>query len=244
MSTVGERLRRRRKELGWSPTMVAERAGLSRRYLTELEAGRANPSLLKLIRLARALRLDLADWLDLDLSSAAPDRIALIGLRGAGKTTVGRLLALHLECPFVEIDRQVEENAGLSLSEIFNLHGEPFFRRLQGEALEESLSTLGACVIELGGAAVEDPVLFERVRSTCRTVWLRAAPEEHIQRVLAQGDLRPFQRHPRALEELKVILARRAPAYGQADLVVETDGRSPEDVAQQIVAACFASRGL
>ncbi len=87
-------------------------------------------------------------------------------------------------------------------------------------------------------------MLFERVRSTCRTVWLRAAPEEHIQRVLAQGDLRPFQRHPRALEELKVILARRAPAYGQADLVVETDGRSPEDVAQQIVAACFASRGL
>ncbi len=223
--------------------MVAERAGLSRRYLTELEAGRANPSLLKLVRLARALRLELGDWLDLDLSSAAPDRVALIGLRGAGKTTVGRLLAMKLECPFVEIDRRVEEMAGLSLSEIFSLHGEPFFRRLQGEALEEALSSLGACVIELGGAAVEDPTLFERVRSTCRTVWLRAHPEEHIQRVLAQGDLRPFQRHPRALDELKAILARRAPAYGQADFVVETDGRSPDAVADAVATALGSQNG-
>jgi XRE family aerobic/anaerobic benzoate catabolism transcriptional regulator len=232
LTELGRRLREARGHAGLTVSDLADRAGLSRRYVTEAEAGRANLSILKLAALAQALRTPLAQLLDLQLVSPHSERIALVGLRGAGKSSVGRELALRLEVPFVELDAKVEELAGMPLSEIFSLQGEEHFHRLEAEALESVLSSGERLVLATGGSIVASPANFERLRATCRTVWLRAQPEEHLQRVEAQGDRRPMQGRPRALQELKELLARREPLYARCEIEVETSGLSvPEVVA-------------
>lgn len=221
---------------------LARRSGLSRRYVTETEAGRANPSLLKLARLAAALSVSLGTLCDLPLSGPASRvvqdrRIALCGLRGAGKTTVGRALALALEIPLVELDERVEDTAELSLAEIFDLQGPEAFHRFEADALEEVLSE-GSVVVATGGSIVDNEANFARLRETCRTVWLHAEPEDHFQRVLEQGDRRPMRNRPRALEELRGILERRSSAYALCDIKVETSGRTVEEVVAELCAAC------
>jgi XRE family aerobic/anaerobic benzoate catabolism transcriptional regulator len=170
-------------------------------------------------------------------AEARIERVALVGLRGAGKTTVGRLLAQELEAPFVELDQRVEELAGLSLAELFALQGSEGFLRFEREALERVLGEGGRLVLAAGGSIVQDAQGFERLRATCRTVWLRAEPEEHLERVRAQGDTRPMRARPRALEELRALLAARAPLYARCELTVVTSGRMPRAVASEIAAA-------
>ena len=228
----GERLRGFRAAAGLSVTELAHEAGVSRRYVTEAEAGRANPSLQKLSQLALALGVGLPELVNLPLRAYRGERIALVGLRGAGKTTVGRLLARELEAPFVELDHEVEELAGLSLAELFDLHGEAHFHRLEAEALEQVLSSGDRLVIAAGGSIVNSPVNYERLRRTSRTVFLSARPEEHFQRVLLQGDRRPMQGRPRAMEELQALLTEREPLYRRCELTLETSGRTPEEVAR------------
>ena len=211
-------------------TELAERAGLSRRYVTEAEAGRANLTVLKLARIASALRLPLGDLCDLPEFGPPTERVALVGLRGAGKSTVGRLLAKELEVPFVELDERVERRAGLSLAAIFDLQGVETYRRYEREALEEVLSEGQRQVIATGGSIVTSDATYARLRESCRTVWLQAAPEEHLQRVLDQGDHRPVEGHPRALDELREILERRGGLYALADRRIRTSERTPEDV--------------
>ncbi|MEZ6195644.1 MAG: shikimate kinase [Planctomycetota bacterium] len=240
LEELGLRLRRLRDAQGLTLSELAERGRLSRRYLTELEAGRANPSLLKLARLAQVLRIPLGRLCDLTLPAAGSRRIALVGLRGAGKSTVGRALALALETSFRELDEVVEELAGLDLAAIFALHGEGYYRRLEREALELQLSRAGEGVLAAGGSIVTHPETWERLRETCFVVWLRARPEDHWSRVVAQGDLRPMNSRPRAMEELEAILAARAPLYAQADLVVDTSRLDPAAAAAQIAAAVEA----
>lgn len=236
LGELGRRLREARAGAGLSVSDLARRADLSRRYVTEAEAGRANVSLIKLADLARALGVPLRDLCDLPLGAHRGERVALVGLRGAGKSTIGRRLALALEVPFVELDQQVEELAGMTLSEIFNLHGEEHFHRLEGEALEEVLAHGDRVVIAAGGSIVASPKNFARLRESCRTVWLGAEPAQHFQRVLEQGDRRPMENRPRAMTELENLLKEREPLYRQCEIAVDTSSSTIDDVMQEVLA--------
>lgn len=236
LRTLGRRIRSEREGLGYTVTELAERAGLSRRYVTEAEAGRANLTVLKLARMALALRMSLGALCDLPPLKPDSERIALVGLRGAGKSSLGRRLAASLEVPFVELDERIERRAGLSLSAIFDLQGVETYRRLEREALEETLAEGQRLVIATGGSIVTSPETWARLRESCTTVWLRAKPELHLERVLAQGDHRPMEGHPRALDELREILERRDGLYSMADEHVETSDRTLEDLAADVAA--------
>jgi XRE family aerobic/anaerobic benzoate catabolism transcriptional regulator len=155
-------------------------------------------------------------------------RIALIGLRGAGKSTLGVLLAKQLGMPFVELDREVEREAGTGLSEIFLLYGQQGYRRYERRSLEKVLRERDRCVIATGGSIVSEPGTYDLLLSTCFTVWLRAQPEEHMARVVAQGDTRPMAGNAEAMDDLRRILDGRAVLYGQADATVDTAGRTVE----------------
>jgi len=235
LSDLGRKLREARRQAGLTVSELARRAEVSRRHVTEAEAGRANLSIAKLAALASALGVSVASLFALELAPARRGRIALVGLRGAGKSTVGAKLALALEVPFVELDRRIEELAGLAMGAIFDLHGAAGFRRLEAEALEKVLAEGERLVLAAPGSIVASQKTFERLRSTCRTVWLRASPEEHYRRVVEQGDRRPMRGRPRAMEELKAILTEREPAYGQCEVEVDTTARTPEEVAGELI---------
>jgi XRE family aerobic/anaerobic benzoate catabolism transcriptional regulator len=155
-------------------------------------------------------------------------RIALIGLRGAGKSTLGALLAKQLGVPFVELDREVEREAGTSLSEIFLLYGQQGYRRYERRCLEKVLQQRERCVIATGGSIVSEPGTYDLLLSTCFTIWLKALPEEHMARVVAQGDTRPMAGNAEAMDDLRRILDGRGVLYGQADATVDTAGRTVE----------------
>jgi XRE family aerobic/anaerobic benzoate catabolism transcriptional regulator len=155
-------------------------------------------------------------------------RIALIGLRGAGKSTLGAQLAKQLDVAFVELDREVEREAGTSLSEIFLLYGQQGYRRYERRCLEKVLQQRDRCVIATGGSIVSEPGTYDLLLSTCYTVWLKALPEEHMARVVAQGDTRPMAGNAEAMDDLRRILDGRAALYGQADATIETAGRTVE----------------
>jgi len=155
-------------------------------------------------------------------------RIALIGLRGAGKTTLGNALAKELGYPFVELDREIEHDAGMSLSEVFMLYGQAGYRRIEARCLERLLASHEQMVLTVGGGIVSETETYHSLLRNCFTVWVRAAPEEHMARVVAQGDLRPMQGHAEAMEDLKRILSAREPLYRQADQTIDTTGEQPE----------------
>jgi XRE family transcriptional regulator, aerobic/anaerobic benzoate catabolism transcriptional regulator len=157
--------------------------------------------------------------------SARRRRIALIGLRGAGKSTLGRLLAEQREVPFFELDGEVEREAGLAVGAIIELHGQAAFRRLERRALERLVAHPEA-VIAAGGGIVAEPGTFDLLLGHCRTVWIRTSPEEHMRRVIDQGDLRPMRDGDRqAMRDLRTILASREALYARADLVLDTSGK-------------------
>lgn len=155
-------------------------------------------------------------------------RIALIGLRGGGKSTLGRKLAQHLRVPFVELNRMIEEEYGASVGEIFNLYGQPAFRRYERRCLESIIERYDRVVIATGGGIVAEPATFDLLLSACRAVWIQASPEEHMQRVIDQGDLRPMANNAEAMEDLKNILAARAPYYAKAEIHLDTSGKPVE----------------
>jgi len=155
-------------------------------------------------------------------AEARRGRVALIGLRGAGKSTLGKLLAAHRGVPFFELDREIEREAGLSIGEIVELHGQPGYRRLERTVLDRLLREHAAMVIEIGGSIVAEPVTFELLLSQCLVVWVRAAPEIHMKRVIDQGDLRPMADSRAAMADLRAILASREALYAQADRIMDT----------------------
>jgi XRE family aerobic/anaerobic benzoate catabolism transcriptional regulator len=163
-------------------------------------------------------------------------RIALIGLRGAGKTTIGERAAAELKAPFIELDREIERAAGMDLAEIFSVHGQAVFRRLEFECLEAAVRTYDRSVIATGGSLVTEPATFDLLLSTCFVVWLKAPPEEHMARVKAQGDLRPMSASRRAMDDLKSILESRAELYARADAEIDTARLSIDEARTALVA--------
>lgn len=165
-------------------------------------------------------------------------RVALIGLRGAGKTTLGRLLATHYDVPFIRITTLVEQMAGMELPEIFLTMGQKGYRRLEYNALQAAISEHEHAVIEAGGSLVSEPETFELFLTSCFTVWIKATPEEHMRRVMEQGDMRPMEGHQRAMEDLKTILEARRNFYGRADAALDTSQRQVEDCVAELVDLC------
>lgn len=178
--------------------------------------------------LARA-RLVLGELFDSPVSEASRrQRIALIGLRGAGKSSLGRLLADEINAPFIELSTQIEQLAGCSIAEIHALYGQGAYRRYEQRALEEIIRHYPRVVIATPGGIVSEPATFNLLLSHCYTVWLKASPEEHMGRVLAQGDRRPMSGNREAMEDLKRILESRAQFYSKADQIVDTSELSQE----------------
>jgi XRE family aerobic/anaerobic benzoate catabolism transcriptional regulator len=252
--TLGARIRAGRQARELTLAQFAERVGLSRRFLTDLELGRANVSLQGLAKVADALAITPATLVAADgevsrraelvrlvelvperavdearaalerLVAAAPlpRRVALIGLRGAGKSSLGRAAADGAGIRFVELDQRVEEVAGMPLADVFTLHGEAWYRRLEREALEKIVADRRPLVVATGGGIVMAADTYELLRRHFVTVWLEATPEDHWNRVVEQGDGRPMQGQPAAMARLREILAERAPLYGLAHHTVDT----------------------
>ena len=163
-------------------------------------------------------------------------RIALVGLRGAGKSTLGPLLARQLDVPFIELSREIETLAGCSVREIHDLYGTTAYRRYERRALEEAVQIHSEVVIATPGGIVSDPATFNELLAHCTTVWLRAAPEEHMGRVVAQGDMRPMAASKEAMDDLKRILDGRAAFYSKADITIDTSGQTPDQSLQALQA--------
>jgi len=166
------------------------------------------------------------DFVDEEKSRGA--RIALIGLRGAGKSTLGARLAAEWREPFVELDREIERDAGMPLAEIFSLYGQSGYRRIEMKTLERVLRQRDRAVISVGGGVVSEKETYDYLLAHCYTVWIQAQPEEHMSRVIAQGDFRAMAENNEAMEDLRRILTAREPLYRKADASVDTSGESVE----------------
>jgi XRE family transcriptional regulator, aerobic/anaerobic benzoate catabolism transcriptional regulator len=164
-------------------------------------------------------------------------RLCLIGLRGAGKSTLGKILSKDLSLPFIELNREIEEVSGMPATEVMALYGQEGYRRLERQALERIVATSDAAVLAVAGGIVAEPETFAYLLRYFHTVWIKARPEEHMERVRNQGDLRPMKGNPKAMEELYSILASREELYAKAEATVDTSGRSLEESKRDLVAA-------
>lgn len=269
LRAFGDRIRGERARRGMSRKLLADHAGISERYLTQLESGKGNVSILLLRQVSSALGLpltrlvedesvspeltlsrqflsrlnpeqlkeayrSLTAWFASDANLSRAHRIALVGLRGAGKTTLGRGLAQSLDVPFVELDREIERSAGSPLGAILELYGQQAYRRYELKALQELLATQPQFVVATGGSLVSESETYELLLRSCFTVWVRTTPEEHMQRVLAQGDLRPMAASQQAMDDLKRILEERSDLYGRADAVIDTTAKDEADSLREL----------
>ena len=175
---------------------------------------------------------------------ARASRIALIGLRGAGKSTLGRMLAEDLDFPFVELSREIEKLAGCSISEILGLYGQSAYRRYERRALEEAIDAYPEAVIATAGGLVSDLGSFNLLLRRCASVWLKADPEDHMSRVVAQGDLRPMAASREAMEDLRSILAGRAAFYSKADIHIDTSAQPLLETFQVLRTTVRAALGM
>jgi len=232
LETLAHRVRALRENRSWTRSELARRSGLSLRFLARIESGDGNISILRLESLARAL-------------GTTPDRlvrprarrseiVTLVGLRGSGKSTIGPLLARRLGCPFVEMDELITDTSGLTLDQLFELQGERYYRRLEQDTVRTILARGEPAVVAAAGGVVNETATWRMLLEQTTVVWLRASPEDHWSRVVAQGDKRPMADHPAAMEELRSILEAREPVYGQARITVETSWKVPEEIVRTI----------
>jgi XRE family transcriptional regulator, aerobic/anaerobic benzoate catabolism transcriptional regulator len=241
---LGAAVRARRTELGLTMRALAKQASVSERFLVQLEAGEGNISVARLEDVAEALRTTGADLLATASrgppTATASGVVALVGLRGAGKSSIGTSVAERLGVPFVELDELIVREAQMTLSTIFEIHGERYYRGIEREVLRRLLAPGKPMVIATGGSIVTDPETWGLLRSRARTIWLKAEPREHWSRVVAQGDVRPMRDRPRAMNELRALLTSRAPLYEMADVVVETSGKKPAAVVENVLRVAAA----
>ncbi len=223
LERLGSAIRELREQQGLSVADLASRADLSSRFVTEIQAGRGNVSIVRLAALARALGTTASRLVaEAERDGREPTRFALLGVRGAGKSTIGAKLAAGLAIDFLELDRLVEAEAGMPLGEIFATHGEGYFRRLEVAALRRLLAEPRSFVLATGGGIVENAEAWALLEERTTTVWLRASTDAHWSRVVRQGDPRPMAGRPAAKAELRRLLARREPLYRRARYSVDT----------------------
>ena len=222
LQRIATRVRARRLELGWTMATAAELSGLSPRFYAQVESAEANIAIGRLDALATALQIPLVTLIQDEVLTPAQRGIALLGIRGSGKSTLGAMLAKSLGLEFLELDEAIESLAGLKLSEVFALHGESYYRRLGGEAIQQLISSGTPKVVALPGGIVLDEHVYALVENNFTTVWLRTEPEDCMARVLAQGDHRPMKGHVDAMAELRNLLAAREPYYQRAALTLNT----------------------
>jgi XRE family aerobic/anaerobic benzoate catabolism transcriptional regulator len=221
--------------MGWTLRDIADRSGVSSRFLSDLEAGRGNISVARLADVAQAL--------DVTLVSLFPSEekrkpvVSLVGLRGAGKSTIGKALAKRMGTSFLELDALIEKQANLSLAELFSLHGEGYYKRLAYDILLKLLPQNKPMVIATGGSIVTDPETWQLLKRRTHTVWIKATPEDHWKRVLGQGDTRPMANRTSAMAELRAILAQRSPVYAEAALTIDTSATRVSEAVRTIAAA-------
>ncbi len=290
---LGRAVRAAREEQELTRQALAERAGVSLRYLAQLEGGTGNISVSKLDDVARELGMpgsallaprgepgagllgppgvpgaketgsgllreivgtlagrpleELREVLS-HLRGSAPSAgqcrvIALMGLRGAGKSTLGPLLAERLAVPFHELDRLIEETSALALSEIFEMHGESYYREAERAALRSLIARGTPAVVAVSGGIVTDPEAFALLKRDTLLVWVKATPELHLARVEAQGDFRPIRNRPNVMAELKALLHARLPLYRQAPIVVDTAAAPPEVCVEALAAELSGTAG-
>ena len=236
---LGAAVRARRNELGLTMRALAKAASVSERFLVQLEAGDGNISVARLEDIGEALGTSAAELLSRTSRTDTPPRrapiVALVGLRGAGKSSIGTAVAERLGVPFIELDELIVREAQMTLSTIFEIHGEHYYRGLEREVLRRLLAAGKPMVIATGGSIVTDAETWGLLRSRARTMWLKATSHDHWSRVVAQGDVRPMRDRPRAMNELEALLGRRKPLYEMADDVIETSGRAPSVVVESVV---------
>ena len=233
LESVGSAVRTQRERKGLTRRELAGASGVSERFLAQLETGDGNISLRRFAEVAHALGTTPAALLaPAEQTSEKP--IALLGVRGAGKSAVGAALARKHGMRFVEVDQEIEAATGLPLGDVFTLHGEAYYRRVEREVLTRLLAEPAPMVLATGGSIVNDPTNFALLKSRARTIWLRAKPEDHWNRVVAQGDQRPMAENPHAFEELRALLAARQKLYARADHTVDTSDQTIKQVVAEI----------
>ncbi|HSQ65184.1 MAG TPA: shikimate kinase [Polyangiaceae bacterium] len=234
---LGAAVRSRRTSRGLTLKALAQTARVSPRFLLQLEGGEGNVSVARLLDIAEALGTSPSELLAEAKGAPAPTAgvVALVGLRGAGKSSVGELAARELGVPFVELDALVAKHAGMSLATIFEMHGEAYFRRVEREALRKFLAETPRAVLATGGSIVTDRETYALLRKHATTVWLRADAEDHLRRVVAQGDVRPMQGRPAAKNELRELLRGRRHLYAQADVTIDTSSLGLDRTVARVV---------
>lgn len=231
LSSLANRIRKRRKSLGYTQSDLAQRAGVSPRFIAQLESGKGNISVQKLASISAALSISLGEIFR-GLGPYGPLVLTLVGLRGAGKSTLGSTVSKVLSIPFVELDHEIVRHSSMSLSEIFSFGGAEYYHELQERTLQAILTKPDPLVLATGGSIVTATQSWERLRNHTKTVWLYAKPETYLSRVREQGDLRPMKGRDNALKELKQLLQLRTPLYAQADLHLDTDQKDREELSQ------------
>lgn len=240
LTRLGEVVRAARGARSLSRKELALRAHVSERFLAQLESGTGNISVLRLEDVAEALETTGAELLREAGERKAPPKaevIALLGLRGAGKSTIGAAVARKLGVPFVELDALVAQEAGMSLATLFEIHGEAHFRRVEREALRKFLDATPAAVIATSGSIVQDEDTFAMLRERTTTVWLKARAKDHWDRVVAQGDGRPMRGRANARSELEELLRARKPLYELADKSIDTSAMGLEQAVLGVLSA-------
>jgi XRE family transcriptional regulator, aerobic/anaerobic benzoate catabolism transcriptional regulator len=232
-------VRARRASHGLTIRALAALAGVSERFLVQLESGEGNISVARLYDLAEALETNPAELLGSSPPCAAGPKhakvVALLGVRGAGKSTVGQLVAKRLKVPLIELDARVAKEAGMSVPTLFEIHGEAYFRRIERKVIKDLLDSGEHAVIATGGSVVTDEETYALLRKRTATVWLKADAEHHWRRVVGQGDLRPMRGRKHAKSELRALMKKRSPLYGQAEHVVDTTSGTCEEVAERVI---------
>ncbi len=226
---LARKVRSLRKQRRWSRERLARESGVSVRFLARIESGEGNISVLRLEALARSLGTTPEELVR--RSTSSPRIISLVGLRGAGKSTVGPLLAGRIGLPFVEIDELIVAESGLPLDQLFEIHGESYYRRLEQQVLGRLVGQSDPAVLAAAGGVVNDPSTWRLLCERTTVVWLRADAADHWNRVVDQGDRRPMADNPAAMQELTELLAAREREYSRAGIIADTTDRSPEQIA-------------